>query len=64
MNHQQESEPPSIESCDTKLTRMKHTETDMGPLWCDEETRNVYSREGVCVGALTDENVLELFTYE
>ncbi len=64
MNHQQESEPPSIESCETKLTRVKHSEPDMGPLWCDEETRNVYSREGVCVGVLTEENVLELFTYE
>lgn len=64
MNHQQESEPPSIDSCETKLTRVKHTEPDMGPLWCDEETRNVYSREGTCVGVLTEENVLEIFTYE
>lgn len=64
INHQDESEPPSIESCTTKLTRVKHSEPDFGPLWCDEETRNVYSREGQCVGILTEENILELITYE
>lgn len=62
--HQTESEPPSIESCTTKLTRIKHAEWEVGPLWCDETTRNVYSREGICVGVLTEENVLELISYE
>ncbi len=64
MAHQEESEPPSIDSCETKLTRVKHSEPDLGPLWCDEESRHVYNREGACVGVLTDENILELFTYE
>lgn len=64
ISHQEESEPPSIESCATKLTRVKHSEPNLGPLWCDEETRHVYSREGTCVGFLTETNVLELVTYE
>ena len=64
MVHQEEDSPPSIDSCEMKLTRVKHSESDMGPLWCNEDTRHVYSREGVCIGYLTDENVLELVTYE
>lgn len=64
IHHQDESKPPSIESCSTKLTRITHSEPDMGPLWCDEETRTVYSREGTNVGFLREDTVLELYHYE
>ena len=55
----QTADIPSIPDSVKSLTKLKGYS-----YWCDEETRNVYNEKGVCVGSLTDENQLEIYSFE
>ena len=57
--HHQDVDIPAIPDSVKLLTRLKGN-----PYWCDEETRLVYDEKGECIGSLTTENQLEVYSFE
>jgi hypothetical protein len=64
LKHQDQPNPPELGDHLKHLTRLEHTEDVSGTLWCDEMSRDVYDSQCEVVGHLTEDNVLELYTYE
>lgn len=58
--HQAESCIPETQD-QTSLTRIQPTDCMDTPLWCNEETHNVYTSEGQIIGRYKDE---VLYVYE
>lgn len=63
LKHQEESKPPEINEEIQRLTRLEKHEDISETLWCDESTHIVYNAELKIVGALTDDDTLELYDY-
>jgi hypothetical protein len=62
--HQDTYDPPSPPGDTIVLTRIKKIAEMDTPLWCCEETRQVYNQNGEVVGELTECRELLLFTLQ
>jgi hypothetical protein len=65
LKHQTVPDPPESSAIPAQLTRIERTDAIQPPLWCNEETEDVYNAEGKVVGHYDkDENILSLFSFE
>lgn len=63
LKHQEETKPPELADTLQRLTRLEMHEDIAEPLWCDESTRIVYNADYKVMGALLDDDTLELYEY-
>jgi hypothetical protein len=63
IRHQDTVDPPNSKSDTQMLTRIKKSAELDTPLWCCEETRQVYNAEANIVGELNEQGELLLFEY-
>lgn len=63
LTHQTAHSPPDLPTTIQGLTRVERMDPSDPPMWCDEETHQVYNSEGVVIGSL-ENGVLELYTFE
>jgi hypothetical protein len=63
IKHQSAPKPPELGDHIQRLTLLEKHEEMAEALWCDESTRIVYNAEHKEIGALTDDDTLEIYEY-
>jgi hypothetical protein len=61
--HQNVDSIPSIPDHIVNITKICHSDLE-NPLWCDESTKIIYDSSGSPIGELTEDNNLNIYTFE
>lgn len=58
LNHQTASPPPDVSNHSLRLTRLEQHADIQEPLWCREETNEIYDRSGAVIGEREDDCIV------
>ena len=58
LNHQTSSNPPDVSNHALRLTRLEQHSDLEEPLWCREETNEIYDRSGAVIGEREDDCIV------